>query len=125
MRVLLIALIAPLAFAAAAGDGVEASIHARSLASAAAGAIPAKQADAPFRPGRDPMPELILREELERRGGGPSGACEASASDLCYDLRDARVVYRPARKYMPTIDGLQPESISLRRDRIIFKYSFR
>lgn len=123
MRVLLIALIAPLAFAATASDGVEGSIHARSLASAAAGAIPAKQADAPFKPGRDPMPEWILREELERRG--PSGACEASASDLCYDLRDARVVYRPARRYMPTIEGLRPESISLRRDRIIFKYSFR
>jgi hypothetical protein len=124
MRVLLIALIAPLAFAAVAGEGVEASMHARSLASAAAGAVPAKQADAPFRAGRDPMPELILREELERRGG-PRGACETSASDLCYDMRDARIVYRPMRRYMPTVDGLQAESISVKRDRIILKYSFR
>jgi hypothetical protein len=122
-RALLTALIVPLAFAAAANDGVEPSIAARSLASAAAGAIPAKQSDAPFKAGRDPMPELILREELARRG--PSGACETAATDLCYDLHDARVVYRPARRYMPTVDGLRAESISLRRDKIVFKYSFR
>ena len=119
---LLTALIAPLAFAAAA-DGVEPSMQARALASAAAGAVPAKQADAPFRAARDPMPEMILREELERRG--PKGSCESSAAALCYDLRDARVVYRPIRKYMPTVDGLRPESVSLRQDRIVFKYSFR
>jgi hypothetical protein len=125
MRVLaLIALIVPLAFTAAAADGVvESSIHARSLASAAAGAIPARPANAPFKRAHDPMPEMLLRDELERRG--PRGSCEASASDLCYDLRDGRVVYRPVRRYMPTIEGLRPESISLRRDRIVFKYSFR
>ena len=122
-RTLLTALIVPLAFAAAANDGVEPSIQARSLASAAANAIPAKQADAPFRPGRDPMPEMILREELARRG--PSGSCENAATDLCYDLHDARVVYRPARRYMPAVEGLRAESISLRRDKIVFKYSFR
>ena len=120
-RTLLSAVLASLAFTATAGD--EPSIHARSLASAAAGAVPAKQSDAPFRARHDPMPELILREELERRG--PRGACEASATDLCYDLREARIVYRPARRYMPTVDGLRAESISLRHDRIVFKYSFR
>jgi len=122
-RTLLTAVLASLAFTASAGDGPEASIHARSLASAAAGAVPAKQSDAPFRARQDPMPELILREELARRG--PRGACEASATDLCYDLREARIVYRPARRYMPTVDGLRAESISLRHDRIVFKYSFR
>ncbi len=122
-RTLLAALIFPLALAAAANDGVEASIAARSLASAAAGAIPAKQADAPFRPGRDPMPEMILREELARRG--MNGSCENAVTDLCYDLNDARVVYRPARRYMPSVDGLRAESISLRRDKIVLKYSFR
>lgn len=121
--VVLIGLIVPLAFTATAGDGLEPSIHAKSLASAAAGAIPARPANAPFRRAQDPMPEMILREELERRG--PRGACESSALDLCYDLRDGRVVYRPVRRYMPTIEGLRPESISLRRDRIVFKYSFR
>lgn len=122
-RTLLTVLIVPLAFAAAANDMVEASIHSKSLASAAAGAIPAKLAHAPFKRAHDPMPELILREELARRG--PRGSCEASAMDLCYDLHDARVVYRPARRYMPTVDGLRAESVSLRRDKIVFKYSFR
>jgi hypothetical protein len=121
--VVLVALILPLAFTARAGDGIEPSMHAKSLASAAAGAIPAKPANAPFRRAQDPLPEMLLREELERRG--PRGACEASTSDLCYDLHDGRVVYRPVRRYMPTIEGLRAESISLRRDRIVFKYSFR
>jgi len=122
-RTLLTAVLASLAFAASGNDGAEISIQARSLASAAAGAIPARQSDAPFKAGRDPMPELILREELARRG--PRGSCESSATDLCYDLGEARIVYRPARRYMPTLDGLQAESISLRRDRIVFKYSFK
>jgi hypothetical protein len=120
-RTLLTAVLCSIGLAAFGGD--DPSIHSRSLASAAASAIPAKQSDAPFKAGRDPMPELILREELARRG--PSGSCEVSATDLCYDLQDARIVYRPARRYMPSIDGLRAESISLRRDRIVFKYSFR
>jgi hypothetical protein len=120
---LLMALLLPLAFAAAASDVGDASILSKSMASAAANAASPRQADAPFRRGHDPMPELILREEIERRG--PRGACESSATDLCYDMHDARMVYRPARRYMPTVDGLRAESVSLRRDRIVFKYSFR
>lgn len=122
-RALLIALIAPLALAAAADDSAEPSMRTRSLAAAAAGAVPARAADAPFRRGHDPLPELVLREELERRG--PRGSCEAAVSDLCYDLRDGRIVYRRARHYMPQFEGLRAESISLRRDRIVLKYSFR
>lgn len=56
---------------------------------------------------------------------GPHGACEHSASDLCYDLADRRIVYRPARRYMPQFDGLTAESVSLRRDAVRFRYSFR
>jgi hypothetical protein len=29
-----------------------------------------------------------------------------------------------AREYMPRIQGLTAESVSVRRDRVIFKYSF-
>jgi hypothetical protein len=107
----------------AATEGVELSAKAKSLA--AAGAVPpGKQAEAPFtRGGRDPMPELLLRDELERRG--PAGACGATATSLCYDLADGRIVYRPARAYMPKFEGLRAESISLRRDRLVFKYSFK
>lgn len=115
------ALTALVALAAQANDGVELSLRSRTLAAAAV--IPAKQADAPFQTGRDPLPELMLREEQERRG--PSGACEISTTVLCYDLADRRVNFRAARQYMPKIDGLRAESVSLRRDRLILKYSFR
>jgi hypothetical protein len=56
---------------------------------------------------------------------GPRAACEHSGSDLCYDLADRRIVYRPARRYMPQLDGLTAESVSLRRDGVRLRYSFR
>ena len=119
-RLLAIAVIASLGLPALAAEGVD--LRTRSIASASA-ATTAKALEAPFRAGgRDPLPEMILSEELERRG--PRGSCETSTTDLCYDLRDGRVVYRKAREYMPRIDGLTAESISVRRDRIVFKYSF-
>jgi hypothetical protein len=120
--IVMFALLAPLALPAVGNEGVELSAKARTLAVAAA-VPPAKQVEAPFRAGRDPLPELLMREEQERRG--PAGACEATATSLCYDLADGRVVYRPARQYMPKIDGMRAESISLRRDKLVFKYSFR
>jgi hypothetical protein len=113
-------ILASLAFAAQANDGVELSLKTKALASA--GAI-TKQSDAPFTYGRDPMPQLLMLEEQERRG--PKGSCEFSARDLCYDLSDGRLVYRPARQFMPKFEGLTPENITLRSNRIVFKYSFR
>jgi len=107
----------------------ELSIHAKSMAAASAMAVtpaaPKLASEAPFVVGRprDIVPELLLREEIERRT--PASGCEASATDLCYDLKEARLVYKPARAYMPSISGLRAESISLRHDRIILKYSFR
>jgi hypothetical protein len=120
-RLLAIAVVASLGLPVPAAEGVDLSLRSRSLA-AASTASAAKNVDAPFRTGRDPLPEMILTEELERRG--PRGSCETATTDLCYDLRDGRVVYRKARAYMPRIDGLTAESISVRRDRVIFKYSF-
>jgi hypothetical protein len=116
----LIALVASLPSGAWALEGVEATLRSRSLEAAAA--LPAATAEAPFRARRDPMPGLILREELARRA--TRGGCE-HASELCYDLAEGRVVYRPARAWMPPVEGLRAESISLRRDRVVFKYSFR
>jgi len=51
-------------------------------------------------------------------------ACERSAHDVCYDAAEGRIVYRAARGYMPRLGELTPESVSLRRNRIVFKYSF-
>jgi hypothetical protein len=102
--------------------GVELSNKARTLASASEG-LPAKNAEAPFRQVRDPLPELMMREEQERKG--LRGTCDAAATTLCYDMADGRIVYRPVRQYMPQFEGLRAEAVSLRSDRIVFKYSFR
>ena len=108
------------ALEAQANDGFDLALKSKSMAMAS---VAARNAPAPFAAGgRDPLPELLMREEQERRG--PRGACEQSVSDVCYDVADGRITYRPARQYMPRIDGLTAESISLRHDRIIFKYSF-
>ena len=114
-----VALVASLAVPAMANEGVDLSMKSKSMAAAAE---PSKNAQAPFRHARDPMPELVLREEEERRV--PAGACEGGASSVCYDMASGRIVYRGAREYMPKVDGLKPESVSLRRGRLILKYSF-
>lgn len=120
-RSFVIALVfASAALPALGSEGVDLSNRARS--SAAASAVSVKQADAPFR-NRDPLPELLLHEEQERRG--PSGACQHNATALCYDLADRRIVYRPIRRYMPQFEGLRAESVSLRHDKVVLKYSFR
>lgn len=128
-RSLVFALALPWAFAAHAGSGgEELSVRSKSIAAASFVAVtsPApKVAEAPFlasRP-RDIVPELLLREELDARASPSS--CEAGSSDVCYDMRDGRIVYKPARKYMPEMPGLRAESISLKRDRVVLRYSFR
>ena len=110
-----------LALAAQANDGSEISLRNKALASAG---LVAKPADAPFASGRDPLPQL-LRLDAQELPGNPRGTCELTTSDLCYDLADRRVVYRPARTYMPSVQGLTPENISVRHNRVVFKYSFR
>jgi len=113
-------LTAALALPVHANEEVDLSTKSKSMA--ATSAVTAKHAEAPFRYARDPMPELLLREEQDRRG--PSGACQNAATTLCYDMTEGKIVYRGARQYMPKIDGLQPESMSLRRGRLTLKYSF-
>ncbi|HUJ00009.1 MAG TPA: hypothetical protein VLY46_07220 [Usitatibacter sp.] len=80
----------------------------------------ARDSDAPGT--REPVPFEIeggLREPAASTSG-----CEGSTHDLCYDAAQGRIVYRGARPYMPRLGELTPESVSLRRHRIIFKYSF-
>lgn len=119
--IVITAIFASLAFPALANDGVELSLKSKALASA--GASSPKHGVAPFTSARDPLPELMLLEEQEQ--SAPSGACEFTAKDLCYDLADKRVVYRPARQYMPRFEGLTAENVSLRHNRIVFKYTFK
>jgi hypothetical protein len=111
-----------LALGAQANDGLDLSLKNKALASA--GASSNKQAEAPFTSVRDPLPQLLLMEEQERRNVR-GGTCEAAAKDLCFDAAEGRIVYRAARNYMPRIDGLRPESVSVRSNRVTLKYSFK
>jgi hypothetical protein len=122
------ALLACFGLAAEASDGLELSMKSKIAASALAitappSAAPFTSAHDPIVGARDPLPELLLREEQDRRT--VRGACDYTNRDVCYDLTDGRIVYRPVRQYMPKMDGLTPESVTLHRDRIILRYSFR
>ena len=120
-KTIAVAFLAAIALPAQALDGAELSMRSKHMA--AEGSLTRVSKVAPFRVVRDPLAEMSMRQEQETRG--LRGACHDYAAALCYDAMDGRVVYRPARKYMPQFEGLRAESVSLRRDRIVFKYSFR
>ena len=69
----------------------------------------------------EPDPELLPRrdERLEQSRSSCSGD-----RSLCYDPNSGRIVYKPARALMPDLPGLQRENISVKRDRIVLRYSF-
>jgi hypothetical protein len=85
---------------------------------AAGQAIPA---NAPFA-APVATPELALAPPPAQREQSPS-ACSKLAT-LCYDAEDRRLVFKPARNLMPDLPGLTRENISVKRDRIVFRYSF-
>jgi hypothetical protein len=122
------AILAALGFPAHGADGLELSMKSRASASESALAVApsspkaAVLAPAPFS-ARDPLPEILLRDEQERRAY--TSSCEKTTRDFCYDLADGRVSFRGARRYMPQVEGLRAESVSLRQNRLVFKYSFR
>jgi hypothetical protein len=76
---------------------------------------------APFVLPLAPEPELLPKHDLRKQEVRSS--CSGGTS-LCYDATARQVVYKPARAFMPAIPGLQPENISVRRDRITLRYSF-
>ena len=106
----------------AAEVGIDLTLQSRHQAAVSSASTVLKHSDAPFKLSRDPMPEILMQEELDTRG--PRAGCEVTTRDLCYDVRDGKIVYRRARDYMPRIGGLTPESISVRRSGVTFKYSF-
>ena len=119
--------LAGLAFPAQAQEGIELARRAKSLASSAAMANPpvvakpgAWAADAAALLSSFEAP-VALPADLRR----PRADCEITASDLCFDTRERHTVYRGAREYMPKVDGLTPESMSMKRSGIVFKYTFK
>ena len=117
---------------AAAGNDAPVELRTKALASAASTSVLAgpmigstHRLDAPFMPSsHDPLP-AILQEEEQAQHAATVGRCDYNATSLCYDAADGRVVYRGAREYMPKVDGLSPESVSVRRNTVVFKYSFK
>ena len=65
-----------------------------------------------------------LQGGVDTDGRTLSGAC-SERSGLCYDATSGRIVLRSTRNYMPEIGGLKAEHISLRKDRVNFRYSFK
>lgn len=70
-----------------------------------------------------PGPSLDLAAEPARPPERKRSSC-AGTSELCYDTNSGHLVYKPARQFMPHIEGLRAENISVKRDRIVFHYSF-
>jgi len=66
-------------------------------------------------------PELVLTPRSYQVQDASRTPCEHA---LCYDSASGRMVYKPARQFMPDLPGLQPENISLKRNQIVFRYSF-
>ena len=67
--------------------------------------------------------ELELLPRRDQRQEAMRSSCSGERS-LCYDPASGRIVYKPAREFMPEIPGLQRENISVKRDRIVLRYSF-
>ena len=107
-----------------ASDGLELAIKGKAMA-AAVSAPPVVAIATPTvtHGGKDPLPEILMRAESETHSLGPG--CADGAATLCYDLRDGRMVYRGAREYMPHVEGMKAESISLRHDGFVLRYSFK
>ena len=115
LAIAMLALTTPQAFAEEQG--------ALRLRSKTAIAVVVPHKSAPFaqpvgEPEREPLFSRNDPRDLQSRS-----SCE-STRDLCYDTNSGRIVYKPARQYMPDLPGLNPESISVKRNRIVFKYSF-
>lgn len=91
--------------------------RAKAITASAASAAPAPA------PTRVQLPEI--GGGLDADGRGFTGACAATRADVCYDYREGRIVYKSSRQWMPEVSGLTAESISVRRDRVQFHYSFR
>lgn len=120
-------LILALAAAIAAIPGVAAAFETKPLqllpkaALVATTGVPGHQS-APFvNPALAPQPYLDLVPRREERQQQSRSACDTDRS-LCYDA--GHIVYKPARQIMPEVPGLTRENISVKRDRIILRYSF-
>lgn len=79
--------------------------------------------NAPFAMPIGGEPELDLLPRRDLRQDQSRSSCNGESA-LCYDAAERRIVYKPARNFMPDLPGFRRENISVKRDRIVFKYSW-
>ena len=80
---------------------------------------------APFlAPSTEPVLDLVPPREDDRMKDSRS-SCDRPGQSLCYDSGSGKIVYKKTAQYMPELPGMRAEHISLKRDRITFKYSFQ
>ena len=121
MKLIVIALALGVA-GAPKGEAAEAKSPQLVLKPKAALVAPAQSRSAPFTVSAG-EPELELVPRRDPRQEASRSSCSGDRS-LCYDPASGRIVYKPARAIMPDLPGLQPENISVKRDRIVLRYSF-
>ena len=68
-------------------------------------------------------PELHFAPQRDNPPVQSRSSCNADR-DLCYDANSGHIVFKPARQFMPDLPGMRPENISVKKDRIILRYSF-
>ena len=120
MKLLVLAM--AVAAATPRGEAAEAMPPVLQLKPKAAIVSPVGARFAPFAtPSAEPELDLVPRRDPREEASRSSCSGERS---LCYDPTSGRIVYKPARNFMPDIPGLQRENISVKRDRIVFRYSF-
>lgn len=121
MKLLMLAM--ALAAATPKGEAAEAQPPVLKLKPKAAIVSTISERSAPFAawPSAEPALELVPRPDPRQEASNSSCSGERS---LCYDPGSGKIVYKPARNFMPDIPGLRRENISVRRDRIVFRYTF-
>jgi hypothetical protein len=68
-------------------------------------------------------PQLHLAPQHDSPEVQSRSSCTADR-DLCYDANSGHIVFKPARRLMPDLPGMTAENISVKKDRVIFRYSF-
>jgi hypothetical protein len=81
------------------------------------------QGSAPF-VAAAPGPELHLAAVQRDVPQAQSRSSCTADRDLCYDSNSGNIVFKPVRHFMPDLPGMTRENISVKRDRIVFRYSF-
>ena len=88
---------------------------------ALAASVPSSTAPFAMPIGAEPELDLLPRRDL--RQDQSRSSCNGDSA-LCYVAAERRIVYKPARNLMPDLPGFTRENISVKRDRIVFRYSF-